>query len=126
MLSTAYEPLLQRIVVTSSPSRAIVHHACIVYIALPSDSSATTRPVGARHRGADRDRQSLPDRAAGEAEPVVGWPAGGGAGREQSRGVAFVGDDRTFGEERAERRADGLRGERAGGQLGPGEGLADG
>ena len=27
--------------------------------------------VGARDRGADRDRQALADRAAGEAQPVV-------------------------------------------------------
>ena len=67
MLRMAYDRLLQMIVVTSSPSRASVHSACIVYIALPSASRHDHRPVGARDGGADGDRQPLADRAAGEA-----------------------------------------------------------
>ena len=46
MSRIAYERLLKMTVVTSSPSRACVHSADSVYMALPSASSASTRRPG--------------------------------------------------------------------------------
>ena len=46
MARMAYDRLLKMTVVTSSPSRACVHSAEMVYMALPSDSSAMTGRSG--------------------------------------------------------------------------------
>ena len=97
-------PVVSRItVVTSRFSRAIVHSAWIVYSALPSDSRHEHRPVRARDRRADRHRQALADRAAGQAS------ASRAAARPRSPSAAnspdvlrLVDDDRALGQQRAD------------------------
>ena len=79
----------------------------------PSACEAQHLAVGARDGRADRQRQADADRAAGQAQPVVARPARGHAGDVQPRRVGLVDDDRVLGQQRADRRAEGLGGQRA-------------
>ena len=111
-------------VVTSRPSRAIVHHDWMVYerAAVGLEGEDPTPAVG--HGGAHRDGQTLADGPAGQAQPVVRRSAGRGAGSEEPRRVALVGDDRPFGQQGADGLAHGLGGEGARRRPGPFQVLA--
>ena len=90
--------------VTSRLSRASVHSPCTVYIAAPSPFSDDHLAARRGHRGADRHRDALADRAAGQPQPVVRPPAAGGVDDRLARGDRVVRDDRAFRQMAGDRR----------------------
>ena len=107
----------------SSCSRACVHSAEIVYIALPSASSARTLRSGQATAAPVATRQALADRAAGEREPVVRGCARGRRREPQPGRIRLVGHDRPLGQQRADDRGRLLGGQLPAGQRGPLRGL---
>ncbi len=96
-------------VVTSSLSRACVHSAWTVYMALPSPSSVTTLRSGQATAAPVASGMPMP------IEPPMFWSQSCGRGRARRREEAAAGrdrlvdDDRILGKQGAERRAERFR-----------------
>ena len=98
--------------VTLSPSRAWVHSACSVYIALPSAWRQRTGRSGAATAAPVAIGSPMPMAPAGEGQPVVGRRARRRARDEETRRVALVHDDGALGQRGADGGRQRLRGER--------------
>ena len=107
-------------VVTSRLSRAWVHRAWMVYMALPSASTQTVLRPGVATAAPVAAGRPWPMAPPGKAEPIMRGGASRPGRQSQAGGDRLVHDDRTLREAGPDHRADGRSAERrpAGGEAG--------
>ena len=98
----AYRRLLKMTVVTSSCSLACVHSAEIVYMALPSASSARTGRPGQAIAAPVASGRPWPMAPPVSVSQSCGGAPAVAAGQPQARGVGLVAHDRRLGQQRAD------------------------
>src|SRR3977135_2169912 len=100
-------------------SRAIVHNAWIVYIALPSPIMQMTLRSGPGGAGTAGGGGPKADRATHVVQPVVRRRAGAEREKAAARGHRFVDHDRALGHRGAERLSQAVERELAGRTIRP-------